>query len=82
MKLTAYRGDRMTGAFPFRGLLAGLAALVAPALAQAAPVAPDRNATATAQVSRPAGQPAQARGPQLRLSVGDRRGHRDHRSQQ
>lgn len=44
----------MTGAFHLRGLLAGLAALVAPALAQAAPVAPDRNATATVQIAPPA----------------------------
>ncbi len=44
----------MTGAFHLRGLLAGLAALVAPALAHAAPVAPDRNATATVQIAPPA----------------------------
>ena len=36
-----------------RGLLLGLAALLAPALAHAAPVAPDRNATATVDIVPP-----------------------------
>jgi len=44
----------MIGLPHLRGLLAGLAALVAPALAHAAPVAPNKNAAATATVTRPA----------------------------
>ena len=51
--LTGYRAGPMTGVFHLRGLLAGLAALAAPALAQAAPVAPDKNATATVQLVKP-----------------------------
>jgi hypothetical protein len=38
---------------PLRGLFLGLAALFAPALAHAAPVAPDRNATGTVQIFPP-----------------------------
>ncbi|HET7816114.1 MAG TPA: DUF4402 domain-containing protein [Sphingomicrobium sp.] len=48
----------MIGDFHLRGLLMGLAALVAQfaaaPLAHAAPVAPDRNATATVQIAPPA----------------------------
>ena len=44
----------MTGAFNFRGLLLALAALFLSAPAHAAPVAPDRNATATVVISPPA----------------------------
>jgi hypothetical protein len=44
----------MIGLPHFRGLLAGLAALVAPALAHAAPVAPNKNATATVTITPPA----------------------------
>ena len=44
----------MSGVFQLRGLILGLAALVAPALARAAPVAPDRNATATVAITPPA----------------------------
>lgn len=44
----------MTGAFHLRGLLVGLAALVAPSLAHAAPVPPDKNATATVRLIPPA----------------------------
>ena len=43
----------MFGTCPLRGLLLGLAALVAPALAHAAPVPPDRNATATVRIAPP-----------------------------
>ena len=43
----------MTGAIHLRGPLLGLAALVAPALAHAAPVAPDKNATATVNIVPP-----------------------------
>jgi hypothetical protein len=44
----------MTGAFHLRGLFLGLAALVAPALGHAAPVAPDKNATASVRLVPPA----------------------------
>jgi hypothetical protein len=44
----------MSAVSHLRGLLIGLAALLAPALAHAAPVAPDRNATATAVIAPPA----------------------------
>ncbi|MBA3510515.1 DUF4402 domain-containing protein [Sphingomonas sp.] len=44
----------MTGVFHFRGLLVGLAALVAPTLAQAAPVAPDKDARSTVRITPPA----------------------------
>lgn len=44
----------MIGEFYLRGLLLGLAALVAPAIAHAVPVAPDRNATATVVIEPPA----------------------------
>lgn len=44
----------MTAAFHLRGLLAGLAALVAPAFAHAAPVAPDKQASATVRIAPPA----------------------------
>lgn len=43
----------MSGAFHLRGLLVGLAALVSPALAHAAPVLPDRNATGEALILVP-----------------------------
>jgi len=43
----------MSGVFHLRGLVAGLAALVSPALAQAAPVLPDRNATGEALILVP-----------------------------
>jgi hypothetical protein len=44
----------MTGASHLRGLLFGVAALFASVSAHAAPVAPDRNATATVQIFPPA----------------------------
>lgn len=44
----------MIGLPHLRSLLLGLAALVAPALAHAAPVAPDKNATATVTITPPA----------------------------
>jgi hypothetical protein len=44
----------MLGFLNFRGLLIGFAALFAPALAHAAPVAPNRNATATVVIAPPA----------------------------
>ena len=44
----------MSGAFQLRGLILGFAALAVPVLAQAAPVAPDRNATATVHIAPPA----------------------------
>lgn len=44
----------MTGAFHLRGLLLGLAALLASAPAHAAPVAPDRQATSTVVITPPA----------------------------
>ena len=44
----------MSGAFHPCGLLLGLAALVAPGLARAAPVAPARQATATVRIAPPA----------------------------
>jgi hypothetical protein len=44
----------MTGAFRLRGLVTGVAALFAPALVHAAPVAPARNATSTVVITPPA----------------------------
>ena len=44
----------MTGTSLFRGLFAGLAALVAPALAHAAPVTPNRQAKGTLVIIEPA----------------------------
>ena len=44
----------MIGLPHLRGLLLGLALLVAPALAHAVPVAPDKNATATVTITPPA----------------------------
>ncbi len=44
----------MIGLPHLRGLLLGLAALVAPSLAHAAPVPPDKDASATAAITRPA----------------------------
>jgi hypothetical protein len=44
----------MTGTSLFRGLMVGSAALLAPALAHAAPVAPARQATGTVLVTQPA----------------------------
>ena len=44
----------MSAVSHLRGLSIGLAALVAPALAHAAPEAPDRNATATVAIAPPA----------------------------
>ena len=52
--LTDYVKPRMTGTYLLRGLMAGLAALVAPALAHAAPVQPDRQARATVIITPPA----------------------------
>ena len=44
----------MSGVFQLRGLILGLAALVVPALARAAPVVPDKNANATVAITPPA----------------------------
>lgn len=44
----------MTGLSLFRGALLALAALTAPALALAAPVTPDKNATGTVSITSPA----------------------------
>ncbi|MEO5972468.1 MAG: DUF4402 domain-containing protein [Sphingomicrobium sp.] len=44
----------MTGLSLFRGALVALAALLAPGLAHAAPVSPNRNATATVDIVSPA----------------------------
>ena len=44
----------MTGASRLRGLMTGAAALFAPALVHAAPVAPDRQATSTVVITPPA----------------------------
>ena len=43
----------MTGTFLFRGLIMGGAAVLAPALAHAAPVQPDRQASSTVTITKP-----------------------------
>ena len=54
LNLAAYRTVQMIGLPKLRGLLLGVAALVAPALAHAAPVLPDKDATATVTITPPA----------------------------